>query len=402
MIRRALLAVLSLCLATMAAADSHHPHIMKSEVVSLDAGTIERNANSGTPFELVLGGLPLTLVVSPAPVWPAEGLIVLEVDGDDIKKRIVTGNITYAGEVAGEDPDASEVRFSITSEGLEGYVLSETGWWFVEPLSHFDPKAKPDLHLVYATRDLDFVLPYGDDGVKADEVIDYEGGIGGNKDGKIPLLMVADHQYITRSGALPFEARHATLINMVNGIYKTETWREFRVVASIGDFGNNRLTTTNGQNLLTALKPFVNFAAGLGINAPSGAGLKVLNSFFAHLTTAKDLDGVTMGVADEPGTFGLSQQSVPPVGGSTTALAFQNMMIAAHEIGHNWFAMHDKADCICVDEGLFGIGCWDYRRTIMWHEFISDHLPRFSNGEQDSSHNNKMKIRDFMATKNFF
>ena len=400
MIHRALLTVLFLCLAASAVADSHHPHIVKSEVVSLDVEAIERHAKSGTPFELVLGGAPLSLIVSPAPVWPEEGLTVLEVDGDVIRKRIVTGNITYAGEVDGEDPEASEVRLAIVDGALEGYVLSKTGWWFVEPLSRFDEKAGPEFHLLYATRDLDFAIPYGDDFVNGDEVTD--GGSGGSKDGKIPVLMVADHPYITRSGSLPFEARHATLINMVNGIYKTETWREFRIVASIGDFGNNRLTTTNGHNLLTSLKPFVNFAAGLGINAPQGAGLKVLNSFFAHLTTAKDLDGVTTGVADEPGTFGLSQQLISPAGGGSCALSFQNMMIAAHEIGHNFFATHAKADCICVDEGAFGIGCWDYQRTIMWHEFLSDHQPRFSDGSQDSARNNKQTLRDFMASKNFF
>ena len=47
--------------------------------------------------------------------------------------------------VVGEDAEESEVRFTISDGVLDGYVLSKTGWWFVEPLRRFDPKAGPRL-----------------------------------------------------------------------------------------------------------------------------------------------------------------------------------------------------------------------------------------------------------------
>jgi hypothetical protein len=105
------------------------------------------------------------------------------------------------------------------------------------------------------------------------------------------------------------------------------------------------------------------------------------------------------GTSDEPGVFGLTQQIVSPVGGGTMALSFQNMMVAAHEIGHNFFGTHAMADCICVDDAL--VGCWDYRRTLMWPEFHGDNFPRFSDGTHNPAHNNKKSVRDFMTGKGF-
>src|SRR5688572_13605688 len=280
LIRRAVWSLL-FCITSTLAADSYHPHIMKSEVVSLDAKAIEGNANSGMPFELVLGGNALNVILSPEPVWSEDGLTVLDVDRDSVTKRTVQDNITYAGEVVGEDPEESEARFTISNGALEGYVMSDTGWWFIEPLSRFDPKAGAEQYLVYATRDLDFAVEYPDD-VTVDEVYDpptFEPG----EDPRIPVVMVADHPYATYSGSSPYEARHATLINMINGIYNGQTGRQFRIVVSIADFGNSFLTPTNGPALLTRLKLFIDFAGGGGtdLNGPGLRGLMNLHAYFA-------------------------------------------------------------------------------------------------------------------------
>ena len=393
--RRAVWTLLVFCLSLSAIADSYHPHIVKSQVVTLDTAAIERNANSSTPFELAFGEITLTVVLSPAPVWPKDGLPVLEVGEDGaITKRTVQGNITYAGEVVGEDPAECEARLTIAGGIVEGYVLSSAGWWFIEPLSRFAPKAASNEYLVYTTRDLDFVLDYGDDGLN-EEIYEPWGGDPA-PDGRIPVVMVADHPYATYSGSSPYEARHATLINMINGIYNGQSGRTFRIVVSIADFGNTFLTPTNANALLTRLKLFVDFAGG-GATDPNGPGLlglMNLNAYFAHLTTARDLDGNTAGVANQNGRFALSQQALIPLGSgnSGVALGFQNLMLAAHEIGHNFNALHKYAECICVDDGWFG--CDDYQRTLMWPEFHSDNQPRFSD-------TNRQRVRDFMTMQSF-
>ncbi len=391
-IRRTVWTFLAFCVATSLAADSYHPHIRKSQVVSLDVAAIERNAQSGTPFELVLGEVQLNVALSPAPIWPKEGLPVLEVGKDGgLTRRTVQGNITYAGDVVGEDPEASEARFTITRGVLEGYVLSKSGWWFVEPLSRFDPKAGAEQFLVYATRDLDFVLDYGDDGVIADQVFDPCLSF----NGRIGIAMAADSLYVSLSGQdYPFEARHAALINAVNGIYRDQTGREFAIEISIADFQGTMLTSSNAHTLLDQFADFVDFVGGL----PG------LSSDIAHLTAGRYLNDDILGVAFQPGVIGLSHQEVVWAGGggggggAGASLAFQNMMVAAHELGHNFDGEHDEADEWCVTDVII---CLDYERTIMWPSFYDDNNSRFSDGTRNPAHDNKRRIRNNMACRGF-
>jgi len=382
LIRRTALTLSLFCFAVSMAADSYHPNILKSQVVSLDVAAIERDANNGTPFELTLGGNKLTVVLLPAPVWPEEGLTVLEVGADrSVKRRTVYGNITYAGDVVGEDPEESEVRFTITGGAVEGYVLSSTGWWFIEPLSRFDPKAGPGQHLVYAAHDTDFAIDYGDDTVKSDTVTGWDPPKGPPTP-KISLVMVADRQYV--DSTFSYEARQAALINSVNGLYKAQIGHEFRIVISIADFGDTFLTSTNAQVLLTDLEEFIAFAGAVPPDpaaTPKTLGLRGLNAlqaYFAHLTTAKDLDGNTEGVAEpDGGRFALSRQQA--------GLTFKNTMLAAHEIGHNFSGAHEGAEC---DQS---------KRTILCPVFSSQlSVARFSDGILEPAKNNRKKIRDWI------
>jgi len=141
-VRRFLWSLFVLCLAWQGTADSYHPNIVKSQVVSLDVAAIERSAQSGAPISLALGEAQFSVVLTPAPVFPAEGVTVVEVFKDDsTKETVYHGNFTYAGEILGDDPKTTEVRLTIAGGVLEGYVLSSKDWWFVEPLTRFDPKA---------------------------------------------------------------------------------------------------------------------------------------------------------------------------------------------------------------------------------------------------------------------
>lgn len=71
------------------------------------------------------------------------------------------------------------------------------------------------------------------------------------------------------------------------------------------------------------------------------------------------------------------------------------MLIAAHEIGHNFDSDHDEADRWCV---AHFIGCVDYVRTLDWRTIYADSVDRFSDGSRTAGHNNQQRISTNMAT----
>jgi Metallo-peptidase family M12 len=352
------------------------PNILKSQVVTLDTRTIERYANSATPFELVLGDIRVHVALRPAAIWPEEGLSVVQVAADgSVREHVVHGNITYEGDVIGEDPAVTEVRFTIAEGALEGYVLTSADWWFVEPLARFDPKAGANQYLVYATRDTDFAVEYGDDGVKADEIYDPP------PDPRIPIAMVADLDYLQQSGSLSASiTRQTALLNNVSGIYRDHFGRTFKLERTFYDLGE-ALSSKDAQGLLDQLKGFIRLDQ-----------LREYNVKIAHLTTAKNLIGDRTGIGEQTGSRSLAEQ--------TRSCDFKNLMLTAHEIGHNFAADHDAADRWCAVEWQYGCAMW--RQTIMWSSFSgSRSIPRFSDGTRDSDNNNVARICGNLSVRGY-
>jgi len=382
-------------IAASLAADSYHPDLTKSQVVSLDVRTIESNANSGKPIDLNLGEVKLTITLSPAPVEPEEGVtyVVITADGSIKTSVVKSSTSTYGGDVAGEDPDESEARFTIANGVLDGWVFSTTGWWFVEPLRRFDPKAGFDQYLVYATHDVDAVtIDFGDDW-KTDQVTQTP-----NEQHRlvIPIVMAADKEYVEADPTTAFDVRQRTLINSVNGIFGPQVGRRFQIVRFALDDRNRVLTSSDAFELRNQLKCLINIVGTAP--CPPGHELEGLNNmgaYMAHLTTAKNLVNGTdwqYGLPDMNGRFGLSRQSGNPNG--EPALGERNTIFAAHVLGHNFDARHLAADDECI-----GGACG---RTIMWSTYdASHHIPFFSNGLH-AGRDNRTNIRNFMIQQGFF
>jgi hypothetical protein len=375
-IRRVALAVLSLCLAASLAAGSYHPNILESQVVTLDARSIEVYANNSKPFDLLLGKTKVTVVLAPAPLWPEKGMTIYQVGAEGkVSERVYQGNITYAGDVVGEDPAESEVRFTIARGILQGYVLTSTGWWFIEPLVRFDPKAAANQYLVYAAHDTDLALDFGDDdAVKADPVDWNPVPIST----PIPLVWVFDVEYADQSGpAFEFVETWAALLNAVNGIFFNQFGRDFTSPHGVGDIGGRILTSSNPAVLLNQVVGLVDDAGGL----------EALGADIAHLTTGKELAGAGLGASWRPGRYAASQQSA--------TLDFRNLIITAHQIGHNYNAGHEQADRWCEPP------CDEYVQTLCWKYFDNNTLRRFSNGTYRPDHNNADLMCTEMANRGF-
>lgn len=369
------------CCASSLAADSYHPNLTSSKVVTLDASAIAAYAERGTPFDLDLGYATFNVALTPAPVWPKEGLTIIQTakDGSLTEHHLVQDNITYAGEILGEDPATTEVRITIAGGSVEGYVLSSSDWLFIEPLSRFDAKAGPQQHLVYSTRNVD-VADYPDADVKADQVIDYDRVFA---DPYIPLLWVADKEYVDQSGpGFEWIDRQAVLLNDINGVFKPQTGREFISRRGVVDLGGSFLTSTAHKDLLWEMVHLIEAAGGL---------TSEFDSDVAHLTSGKDLDGNVIGAAWRRDRYGLSQQSA--------TLRYRNLVLAARSLGINYNADPDQADRWCAVPSQFY--CLFWRQTIEYRVFNAGTVPAFSDGSRNPNHNNVALICAEMAARGF-
>jgi hypothetical protein len=349
------------CLAMLAvstlSADDNHPELAKSQVVTLDARTIEAHANAEKPFTLVLGDSSVDVVLRPDPIAPKEGVPVLESGaGSSTKEYVLPGSPTYSGDVIGDDPATSEVRFTIADGLLDGYVLTKDDWLFVEPYSRFNEKARANEYLVYSTHD--FTSELNPDGDVPDRVIDHTRV---PIDPTIPLAFAADYEFFTFPGAT---ARQDAVLNNVNGIFERQTGRKFVVVIRLWENLGERLTSRNPERLLDQLEDFV--AGYGGLDHPNLRGADVV-----HLTVGKVLNGGVLTAARRRDHYGVSAPSLYP------ALAYRNTIMMARALGKNYNAGPEQAARWCITPTATG-GCQRYWQTIMYPAFSGSTKPYFS------------------------
>ncbi len=367
-----------------------HPHMLRHSVVRLSPTRLRNLARAGEPIDFPLGGSKsVTVTLRPARVTRETAEIIVSRHGEEPERLPAGEDPTFAGEVVGQQ--GSEVRLTIAEDWISGYVRTESDWWFVEPLRKFRLDARFEEYVVYRTKDLRFKLPYGDD--FKPRKVEQRGGGGLDPPHRVnpvvPICMVHDEDYNSQALGHPYDQQRA-LINDINGIYSA-LGSQFQI--SVFIWTVNWLTSTNADRMLDQVEDVVK---SVWTDLRQVANRQARNTEVAHATTGKDLDGDTLGIAWQPGVYGLSQQQLRQgVSGWGPNLAFQNMMVAAHELGHNFNGAHEEADEWCVFEFIW---CWDYVRTIMWPTFYSDNVSRFSAGDRNPSHNNKQRVSNNMTT----
>ena len=367
--------------------------LRKHAVVRLSPARLRTLARQGEPFTLPLGRFgSATVLVGPAGVTKEGAELIVARAGEEPKRRPVDEDPTFSGDVVGQK--GSVVRLTITDTWLQGSVRTESDWWFLEPMRKFRHDAAADEYVVYRPRDLRLKLHMGSDYKPRKE----EGGGGGVQPPHrvnpiVPICMVHDEDYSGQALGHPYDQQRA-LINDVNGIYAA-MGAEFRITVFIWTV--NWLTSTNADRMLDQVEDVVR---SVWTDLRQVANRQSHNTEVAHATTGKDLDGNTLGIAWQPGVYGLSQQQLIWLGGGglfggPPNLAFQNMMVAAHELGHNFNGAHEEGDEWCVAQFIW---CWDFVRTILWPTIYGDSVPRFSAGDRDPAHNNRQRISTNMAT----
>lgn len=227
-------------------------------------------------------------------------------DGDGVHEIEPPEPATYKGEVVGDLN--STVRLTITQDWVRGYVSSDKGWYFVEPLNGYKKTEAGDniTHFTYKTTDTEFEIDFGDDVImiSEDDSISDTSTIDSLPVTSRLTTLYAD---IICDGDVEFynidpsnwATRQETVINNVEGIYDSQMDIEFNIVGQETWVSGGPLTSTDASTLLNQLRDY-------WLDRTEQRDL-------VHLFSGKDLDGSTIGLAWQPGigtsyAYSLTQQ----------------------------------------------------------------------------------------------
>jgi hypothetical protein len=381
--------------------DRYLKRYCRIEMDSAIAGKVRTTGRLSLPTED--GEFDISLVPNDvrAPRYRAE-----EVGPDGATRPVVPEQIrTFRGTVAGIKD--SEARFSIREDSMEGIVITPIGWYLVEPMSHYDPTAKPTEMVVYRASDIE-PIAFGTCGTALAEQI-------GNQVFKVqqilspPMLQAnsvsvadiateADYEYVTALGGST-TANNAILdvMNQVDGIYRSQLSISLRVVYQhTWNTADDPYASTAPSTMLTELR---NYWTTNYNSVPFD---------LAHMWTGKDMDGSTIGIAylgvacnARSFSYGVSQRfNASPA----------KYIMTAHEIGHNFGATHTEdaqplqTDCSnTIMNSAVGTGTsfCPYSRTE-----IGSHVTQYPSclasmsGNCDINSDNHLNVLDMQALAN--
>ncbi|HET6890583.1 MAG TPA: M12 family metallo-peptidase, partial [Pyrinomonadaceae bacterium] len=264
---------------------------------------------------------------------------------------------TYRGVVNGMEN--AEARFTIDEQSFEGLIITPHERYFVESARKFSSSAGAKSFVFYAASSLkDQGFECGATKlahhmaeefarIKSDKLTPSEakGSLSPSAARDItPEEVFAPKPVAELATEADFEYRQlfasaaatnndiANIMNQVDGIYDTQLGIKISIVFQrVWETNTDPYTSTDAGVLLNQFRTGYNGSFG---GSPPARDI-------AHLWTGKNLDGNTIGVAF-PGVvcaiptfaYGLSQSMEPTLSGS------ERVGLTAHEIGHNFSAVH--------------------------------------------------------------
>ncbi|MFI5175389.1 MAG: M12 family metallo-peptidase [Terriglobia bacterium] len=252
---------------------------------------------------------------------------------------------TYEGEIKGE-PD-SQVRLLVRPDFLIGFIRRGNDWIFVDPLSLYVPGAKRQQSVAYHEADIRPEYPgvcgttllqgIGEDLFGAGERMASKSNVKETTMKRFRVATDADYEFYQANGSSSNSVIEGVL-NEVDGIYQSQLNLTLTVgFQHVFTTASQPYTTTNASDLLNQ------FTKEWSTNRSN------VQRDVAHLYTMKDLDGSVVGIAwlgevcNSSYGFGLS-----------SGRSFMGKL-SAHEIGHNFNALHDDqvnpAAAVCKGSG---------------------------------------------------
>jgi Metallo-peptidase family M12 len=370
-------------------------NIKKYDIKNIDPGEMRKKVKQGMPIEIDFGPdekggrRVYNILLEPNDLLTPDAKIIIEDGGKQVElpRPEVT---TYKGKIVGKQP--SSVRMSITQDWLSGYVISDEGWYFIEPLSRYNQKAEKTKYFTYKTSDVDININFTDDAIMIpDDAIKEESD--GVKDGRTtssnyPGIFTSVSKYadiyLTSNAEFyqinpsDWEARQMSVLNYADDPYITQTRVGFRVGLqhTYTSTNNQAYTSTDPSTLLSQVRN----------RWKSSGGSRDL----VYGLMGKDFNGCTLGIAYQNTLgnkllhYGISQQVWDPCS-TTFATDFMKAFVMAHEMGHIFNANHQYAECSLSSTTIMG-DC-----TSLYEKL------EFSDGVPYQNKNNKQRIIDKSA-----
>lgn len=311
-------------------------HFFRWQVVELDLPEIERRIRRDGRVQISAGGRVFDLVLQPHDLRTPEYREVLQTARGpvDVKPRPAA---TFKGHLL-DDP-TSVVRVLAQGNLFQGYIRTTDEWIFLDPLVKYAKGSRSNEIVLFDDKDVrpaaESLCGHGElesFASELQEVPDAKSGDLANATAAASLFFRradvatdADFEYFSIFGGNT-AAQIQGILNQVDGIYQADHRIMLRLVfQSIWTVAADPYGATDPNTLLNELRNFWN------------ANRTDVNRDITHLFTGRDLDGTVIGIAwtgvvcnAADWSYGLSQNF--------------NIMarLTAHEIGHNFNALHDN------------------------------------------------------------
>lgn len=305
------------------------------QVFEVPHGALAGEARNGA-VALRFGDQAFDAVLKPSDLWsPDYRQEWIGPKGAEVSTTPPSG--VYRGQLV-DRPD-SEVRLVATEDYLRGYLREgDDDWFFVDPLERLVPGAPAGQVVLYRAEDVrnTGAALCGAGGYQHDAagLLDIEtdwlppSSTRNHNDSLNRADVATEADFEFTSAHVNPAAEIAAILNAVDGIYQAEHALTLRVVfQSFWNFAGDPYTSANANTLLNQFRNFWNANRG------------DVRRDTAHLFTARNLTGTTVGIAwtgvicrNPSFAYGLSEEQ---------GLGFLTNRLVAHEIGHNFNALHD-------------------------------------------------------------
>ena len=273
-----------------------------------------------------------------------------EVTGEDgVRRQLSSPPVTTYRGTAVVGQEVVQARFTITSEKFEAVVFTPGDWHYIEPLRNYLPSAEAAELVVYKHSDIkpgqewrcgvSRRLQEGRDRLEAraaatDTTTTYT----------VEVATEADYEYVQYWGGSAAANREIrAILNQVEGVYETELKLKLEIVYQHAwTRSSDPYSGTDGTKLLGQFREYWN------------ANFISEGYDLAHLwtdrgtVTIEDEDGEEMEVAGQASRGTVCNLFSLPRGAygysKRPNVRFYNLTIAAHEIGHNFNALHPNEE----------------------------------------------------------